>query len=64
MLAQLLPTAADIGSTVLSGVLLAEVLRLGSAADGYPSAGEPAGGTVGARPEDESYPVAHERARA
>ncbi len=48
-------TAADIGSKVLYGVLLAKLLRLRSAADGYGPAREPAQGAVGHRPEDEPY---------
>jgi len=64
VLAQLLFTAADIGSKVLSGVLLAKVLRLRSAADGYAPAREPADGAVGHRPEDEPYPSDSRRARA
>jgi hypothetical protein len=47
-------TAADIGSKVLYGVLLAKLLRLRSAADGYGPA-RPAQGAVGHRPEDEPY---------
>lgn len=48
-------TAADIGSKVLYGVLLAKLLRLRSAADGYEQAREPGQGAVGHRPEDEPY---------
>jgi bacteriorhodopsin len=49
-------TTADIGSKVLYGVLLAKVLRLRSAADGFGPALEPAQGAVGPRPEDDRYP--------
>jgi bacteriorhodopsin len=56
-------TVADIGSKVLYGILLAKVLRLRSAADGYAPAIEPADGAVGHRPEDEAYVVEHEKAR-
>jgi bacteriorhodopsin len=56
MLSQALFTVADVGSKVLYGVLLAKVLRLRSAADGYGPAREPADGAVGERPEDEPYP--------
>jgi bacteriorhodopsin len=52
---QLLFTAADIGSKVLYGVMLAKLCRLRSAADGYPPALEVATGP-GPHPE-------HERAR-
>ncbi len=52
---QLLFTVADVGSKVLYGVLLAKVLRLRSAADGFGPAREPAEGAVGHRPEDEPY---------
>ncbi len=55
---QALFTLADIGSKVLYGVLLAKVLRLRSAADGYGPAREPAEGAVGPRPEDQTYPGA------
>lgn len=55
---QALFTLADIGSKVLYGVLLAKVLRLRSAADGYGPAREPAQGAVGPRPEDQTYPGA------
>ena len=55
VLKQGLFTAADIGSKVFYGVLLAKVLRLRSAADGYGPAQEPAQGAVGHRPEDEPY---------
>ncbi len=55
MVKQGLFTAADIGSKVLYGLLLAKVLRLRSAADGYGPAREPAQGAVGHRPEDEPY---------
>ena len=54
---QALFTAADLGSKVLYGVLLAKVLRLRSAADGYGPAREPADGAVGERPEDQPYPT-------
>ena len=54
---QALFTAADIGSKVLYGVLLAKVLRLRSAADGYGPAHEPAQGALGDRPESEPYPA-------
>lgn len=57
VLSQALFTAADIGSKVLYGVLLAKVLRLRSAADGYGPAHEPADGAVGGRPESEPYPA-------
>jgi bacteriorhodopsin len=49
-------TAADIGSKVLYGILLAKVLRLRSAADGYVPAVEPAAGATGEAPEHERYP--------
>jgi bacteriorhodopsin len=49
-------TLADIGSKVLYGVLLAKVLRLRSAADGFAPALEPAEGAIGPRPEDDTYP--------
>jgi bacteriorhodopsin len=55
---QALFTVADLGSKVLYGVLLAKVLRLRSAADGYGPAREPADGAIGERPEDEPYPRA------
>jgi len=55
---QSLFTVADVGSKVLYGVLLAKVLRLRSAADGYGPAREPAEGAVGERPEDQTYPGA------
>ena len=58
VLSQALFTAADIGSKVFYGVLLAKVLRLRSAADGYAPAVEPAEGALAERPEDESYPAA------
>ncbi len=48
-------TAADIGSKVLYGILLAKILRLRSAADGYLPALEPAAGALGPRPEDDRY---------
>ena len=64
VLSQALFTAADIGSKVLYGVLLAKVLRLRSAADGYGPAREPADGAVGERPEDEPYPSLTEPVRA
>ena len=57
-------TVADVGSKVLYGVLLAKVLRLRSAADGYGPAREPADGAVGERPEDEPYPGSPEPVRA
>lgn len=57
VLAQVLFTVADIGSKVLYGVLLAKVLRLRSAADGYAPAREPADGAAGHRPEHESCPT-------
>ena len=50
-------TAADLGSKVLYGVLLAKVLRRRSAADGFGPALEPARGAVGPRPEDDGYPA-------
>jgi bacteriorhodopsin len=53
---QLLFSVADVGSKVLYGILLAKVLRLRSAADGYGPAREPADGAVGERPEDQPYP--------
>jgi bacteriorhodopsin len=56
VLSQALFTVADVGSKVLYGILLAKVLRLRSAADGYGPAREPADGAVGERPEDEPYP--------
>lgn len=49
-------TAADLGSKVFYGVLLAKVLRLRSAADGYGPAREPADGALGERLEDQPYP--------
>jgi bacteriorhodopsin len=52
---QVLFSVADVGSKVLYGVLLAKVLRLRSAADGFGPALEPAEGALGARPEDEPY---------
>ena len=52
---QLLFTAADIGSKVLYGVLLAKVCRLRSAADGFAPAKEVADGALGERPEDQGY---------
>ena len=52
---QLLFSVADVGSKVLYGVLLAKVLRLRSAADGFGPALEPAEGALGYRPEDEPY---------
>jgi len=58
VLSQGLFTLADIGSKVLYGVLLAKVLRLRSAADGYAPAREPADGAVGERPEVQAYPGA------
>ena len=64
VLSQALFTAADVGSKVLYGVLLAKVLRLRSAADGYGPAREPADGAVGERPEDEPYPSLTEPVRA
>ena len=64
VLSQALFTAADIGSKVLYGVLLAKVLRLRSAADGYGPAREPADGAVGERPEDDPYPSPTESGRA
>ena len=64
VLSQALFTAADIGSKVLYGVLLAKVLRLRSAADGYGPAREPADGAVGERPEDDPYPSPTEPGRA
>jgi bacteriorhodopsin len=57
VVAQGLFTVADVGSKVLYGVLLAEVLRLRSAADGYGPAREPAEGAVIAAPELEPYPA-------
>lgn len=57
VVSQALFTAADLGSKVLYGVLLAKVLRLRSAADGYGPAHEPADGAVGERPEGQTYPV-------
>ncbi len=51
---QALFTAADLGSKVLWGVLLARVLRLRSAADGWEPAVEPAQGAVGRAPEREA----------
>jgi len=57
VVSQALFTTADIGSKVLYGVLLAKVLRLRSAADGYGPAHEPADGAVGERPESQSYPA-------
>ena len=59
--AQVLFTAADIGSKVLYGVLLAKMCRLRSAADGYPPAREPARGAPGPAPEDQPYPAAAAR---
>ena len=56
VLSQGLFTVADVGSKVLYGVLLAKVLRLRSAADGYGPAREPAEGALGERLEDEPYP--------
>ena len=56
VLSQALFTAADIGSKVFYGVLLTKVLRLRSAADGYPPAREPAQGALGEQPEDQPYP--------
>ena len=65
ILSQTLFTVADVGSKVLYGVLLAKVLRLRSAADGYGPAREPAEGALGERPEDEPYPgVATDRPAA
>lgn len=58
---QVLFTAADVGSKVLYGVLLAKVLRLRSAADGYGPAREPADGAVDERPEQQPYPEAVRR---
>lgn len=55
---QALFTLADLGSKVFYGVLLAKVLRLRSAADGYGPAREPADGAIGPRPEDQTYPGA------
>lgn len=52
---QALFSIADVGSKVLYGVLLAKVLRLRSAADGFGPAREPAEGALGRRPEDEPY---------
>ena len=52
---QLLFSVADVGSKVLYGILLAKVLRLRSAADGFGPAREPAEGALGRRPEDEPY---------
>jgi len=57
VVSQALFTTADIGSKVLYGVVLAKVLRLRSAADGYGPAHEPADGAVGERPESQSYPA-------
>ena len=64
VLSQALFTVADLGSKVLYGVLLAKVLRLRSAADGYGPAREPAEGALGERPEDEPYPSPAEPVRA
>jgi bacteriorhodopsin len=67
VVAQGLFTAADVGSKVLYGILLAKVLRLRSAADGFEPAREPAEGAVGQTPETEPYPdpiVAGEEVRA
>jgi len=55
VLSQGLFTLADVGSKVLYGVLLAKVLRLRSAADGYGPAQEPAEGALGERPEAQGY---------
>lgn len=60
VVSQALFTAADLGSKVLYGVLLAKVLRLRSAADGYGPAQEPADGAVGERPESQPYPSTQE----
>ena len=49
-------TAADVGSKVLYGVLLAKVLRLRSAADGWEPARAAADGALGHRPEAQPYP--------
>jgi len=57
VVSQALFTAADIGSKVLYGALLAKVLRLRSAADGYGPAHEPADGALDERPESEPYPA-------
>ena len=57
VVSQALFTAADVGSKVLYGVLLAKVLRLRSAAEGYGPAQEPAQGAVGDRPESQTYPA-------
>lgn len=56
LVSQALFTVADLGSKVFYGVLLAKVLRLRSAADGYHPAREPADGALGERPEDQPYP--------
>ena len=56
VVAQGLFTLADVGSKVLYGILLAKVLRLRSAADGYGPAQEPAADAVGPAPEHERYP--------
>lgn len=61
VVSQALFTAADIGSKVFYGVLLAKVLRLRSAADGYVPAREPADGAVGDAPELQPYPSHAER---
>jgi len=63
VVAQGLFTAADVGSKVLYGILLAKVLRLRSAADGYGPAREPADGAVGPAPEHEPYPDRQEAQR-
>ncbi len=63
VVSQLLFTAADIGSKVLYGILLAKVLRLRSAADGFGPALEPAEGAVGESPESQPYAEAR-RVRA
>ena len=57
VVSQALFTAADIGSKVFYGALLAKVLRLRSAADGYGPAHEPADGALDERPESEPYPA-------
>ena len=64
VVSQALFTAADIGSKVFYGVLLAKVLRLRSAADGNGPAREPADGALGERPESEPYPAEAGQERA
>lgn len=61
VLSQALFSVADIGSKVFYGVLLAKVLRLRSAADGYGPAREAAEGATGDAPELQPYPSTSER---